>query len=217
MQDKTSCQIDCKVTLGGNWAACEIASEFTVRTRTVHVEPSKNGRACPALKEEALSETCQTEKNACVRKAFGHWWHPVEQEIGKLELQEEEAAKIEDFDRAEELVLEVQKLKQKAEVLKMNATEAAVHLAQIETTVTELEKEKTQAVKAKNYRRAKELKFEVSQLLAQAENLRKNPAESEAERREKERRPQWQADHDTASNVALLVIDGEVLMDTRDC
>ena len=47
-----SAPIDCDVTGWSEWGACNKISESKARFRTVQIQPSNNGRACPALQEE---------------------------------------------------------------------------------------------------------------------------------------------------------------------
>ena len=52
LNGKASPPIDCDVTQWSEWGACNKISESKMRFRSVQVQPSNSGRACPALQEE---------------------------------------------------------------------------------------------------------------------------------------------------------------------
>ena len=59
--------LDCGVGAWGAWATCDVTSETKVCERTVRTKPSKSGKKCPALREEA---ECHAD---CEVSAWGTW------------------------------------------------------------------------------------------------------------------------------------------------
>ena len=116
---------------------------------------------------------------ALVQQKFGHLWTTAETQIRKLEEEKLLAVQLQDYLKANELKVELGRLRPEATLMKGNAVHSALQLSTMARRITQLEHELQQAVKVEEFLRANELKAEIAHLNDKAEQkLKEYPAQT---------------------------------------